>query len=100
MGAELSSDFADFLEERLSKALFLLREKNEEYSGLIKEYNDLLHRQYHSIDEYRQAFVKIADAHSRMSDIEKHFLFLMGMREQAGLVKCLFSESFEKEFFC
>jgi len=98
MKANFTNDFADFLEERLGKVLFTLREKNKEYRSLSDKYEALLNNQYQSIEEYRQALSQIVDIGGKLGDIEKRYLFLMGMREHARMEDALSSKSFEKLF--
>lgn len=98
MKMDFADGFADFLEERLGKALFDLREKNTDYRKLSDEYAALLNGQYQSVEEYRQAVSKIADIGQKLNDIEKHYLFLAGMREHAKIENALSSDEFEKIF--
>ena len=98
MKADFTSDFADFLEERLGKALFALRERNEEYLNLSDEFEVLLNSRYQSVDEYGQAISKIADISRKLNDIEKRYLFLAGMREHARMEGALSSDDFESLF--
>lgn len=98
MKADLENGFADFLEERLGAALFALREKNEEYRKLSDEYAALLNGQYQSAGEYRQALSEIAEINVKLGDIQKHYLFLAGMREHARMEDALSSDDFIKIF--
>jgi len=98
MKADYTNDFADFLEERLGKVLFALREKNKEYRSLSDEYVGLLNAHYQSVDEYKQAISKIADIGDKLGDIEKRYLFLAGMREHTKMEAALSSKTFEELF--
>ncbi len=90
--------FADFLEDRLGKALFTLREKDEDYRKLSDEYAALLNGAYQTADDYQQAMLKITDVGQKLGDFEKHYLFLAGMREHARMESALSSDEFEKLF--
>ena len=98
MNTSFANGFADFLEERLGDALFVLREKNEEYRDLSGEYATLLKSQFQTIDEYKLALSQITDIVRKLGDIEKRYLFLAGMREHAGIEDALSSEAFETLF--
>lgn len=98
MKTSFANGFADFLEERLGDALFELRKKNKNYRDLSDEHAVLLNSQYNSIDEYRQAITKMAEINVKLGDIQKHYLFLAGMREHARIADALSSDDFENLF--
>jgi hypothetical protein len=98
MKSDVANDLGDFLEEQLGKVLFTLRERNEEYRSLSDEYEALLNTHSQDIGEYRQAITKITEIGKKLSDIEKHYLFLVGMREHMQIENALASDDFEDSF--
>lgn len=98
MKTDFTSDFADFLEERLGKALHNLRETNAEYRNLSDDMETMLNCRCQSVDECRQVISQIPDAGKKLSSIEKHYLFLAGMRERMKVEDALLSDTFEKFF--
>jgi hypothetical protein len=98
MNVEFSKDFADFLEDRLGKALCSLRDTNNDYRTLSDDLESLFNTPFESIDEYKQAISKIAEIIQSIRDTEKHYLFVSGMREFMFFESTLKSDEFIKHF--
>lgn len=72
--------FDDFLMERMGDEIALLREKNEKYRAAKSEYVALLGKaERGGIDDYQEAFVRLADLSAYILDLESRYLFYAGL---------------------
>jgi len=80
MQKHFDNAFDDFLTERMGEDIARLKEKNGRYKAALDEHSELIRMaQNKGIDDYRQAFNRLAELGEYIRDLECHYLFYAGM---------------------
>lgn len=72
--------FDDFVMERMGEDAALLKTKNEKYRTALSEYSELMQKSRNGgVDDYKQAFERLAELSEYIRDLENHYFYYAGM---------------------